>query len=73
MLENGQIQAIFASPEMCLQHPEFRAYLSEASPAQGICMVVLGEAHCISQAANSAKIMPTPTVSAHFSIPVFHS
>ncbi|KAJ3546985.1 hypothetical protein NMY22_g1839 [Coprinellus aureogranulatus] len=48
-LERGAIQAIFASPEMCLQHPDFRAYLSNTTMSRQIAMVVVDEAHCISQ------------------------
>ncbi|TEB11746.1 hypothetical protein FA13DRAFT_1806049 [Coprinellus micaceus] len=44
-----QIQAIFASLEMCLQHPKFRAFLSDASLSEEITIVVVDEAHCISQ------------------------
>ncbi|KAJ3517583.1 hypothetical protein NMY22_g13931 [Coprinellus aureogranulatus] len=48
-LERRSIQAIFASPEMCLRHPDFRAYLSDATSSRQIVMVVVDEAHCISQ------------------------
>ncbi|KAJ3524971.1 hypothetical protein NMY22_g10774 [Coprinellus aureogranulatus] len=48
-LKRGKIQAIFTSPEMCLQHPGFREFLSNAIMAKDIAMVVIDEAHCISQ------------------------
>ncbi|RXW15756.1 hypothetical protein EST38_g10098 [Candolleomyces aberdarensis] len=48
-LEHGQYQAIFTSPEMCLQHPQFRGFLSDAVIANDIVMIVIDEAHCISQ------------------------
>ncbi|KAF6755179.1 P-loop containing nucleoside triphosphate hydrolase protein [Ephemerocybe angulata] len=48
-LKDGRYQAILTSPEMCLQHPTFRAFLSDAVISNDVVMIVVDEAHCISQ------------------------
>ncbi|TEB27983.1 P-loop containing nucleoside triphosphate hydrolase protein, partial [Coprinellus micaceus] len=48
-LQGGQIQVILTSPEMCLLHDKFRAFLSDAALSNELAMVVIDEAHCILQ------------------------
>lgn len=43
------MQVIITSPEMCLQHDQFRKLLSTPSFAGRIMSIVIDEAHCISQ------------------------
>ncbi|KAH6866275.1 P-loop containing nucleoside triphosphate hydrolase protein [Coprinopsis sp. MPI-PUGE-AT-0042] len=49
-LEAGVHQVILTSPEMCIKHSQFRSFLSSATEAKEVMMVVIDEAHCISQA-----------------------
>ncbi|KAJ7621615.1 P-loop containing nucleoside triphosphate hydrolase protein [Mycena polygramma] len=48
-LESGKYQAIFTSPEMCLQHPGFRKWLHSEQATENILGLIIDEAHCISQ------------------------
>ncbi|KAJ2936361.1 hypothetical protein H1R20_g734, partial [Candolleomyces eurysporus] len=48
-LRANRYQVMLTSPEMCLQHPGFRHFLSDAVIEGDIAMIVVDEAHCISQ------------------------
>ncbi|KAJ7272391.1 P-loop containing nucleoside triphosphate hydrolase protein [Mycena rebaudengoi] len=48
-LESGKYQAIFASPEMCLQDERFRQWLKTEVATEGILGLIIDEVHCISQ------------------------
>ncbi|PPQ85606.1 hypothetical protein CVT24_012363 [Panaeolus cyanescens] len=48
-LKEGLYQAILTSPEMCLKHTDFRTYITSSDFRRDITMVVIDEAHCISQ------------------------
>ncbi|RXW12159.1 hypothetical protein EST38_g13694 [Candolleomyces aberdarensis] len=48
-LRAGRYQVMLTSPEMCLQHPAFWTFLSDAVIAGEVAMIVVDEAHCISQ------------------------
>ncbi|KAJ7092198.1 P-loop containing nucleoside triphosphate hydrolase protein [Mycena epipterygia] len=48
-LNSGKYQAIFTSPEMCLQHPSFRKWLRSEQATANILGLIIDEAHCISQ------------------------
>ncbi|KAH6877038.1 P-loop containing nucleoside triphosphate hydrolase protein [Coprinopsis sp. MPI-PUGE-AT-0042] len=48
-LERGAHQVILTSPEMCIKHSEFQSFLTSTTSSKEIMMVVVDEAHCISQ------------------------
>ncbi|KAF8154045.1 P-loop containing nucleoside triphosphate hydrolase protein [Crassisporium funariophilum] len=48
-LEQNEYQAVLTSPEMCLEHEEFRKIVASTTFADRVCAVVIDEAHCISQ------------------------
>jgi bloom syndrome protein len=48
-LADNTYQGILTSPEMCLQHSEFRKILMDEKFSDSICAVIIDEAHCISQ------------------------
>lgn len=48
-LEDRKHQALLTSPEMCLDHPPFRKWLTSTASNKDILAVIIDEAHCISQ------------------------
>ncbi|KAF6765871.1 P-loop containing nucleoside triphosphate hydrolase protein [Ephemerocybe angulata] len=48
-LEDGQYRALITSTEMCLKHEAFRSLLAASAFSKSLAMVVVDEAHCISQ------------------------
>ncbi|KIL59154.1 hypothetical protein M378DRAFT_111280, partial [Amanita muscaria Koide BX008] len=48
-LEKLRYNVIITSPEMCLEHADFRRLLNSTSFAKNILALVIDEAHCISQ------------------------
>ncbi|KAF6746517.1 P-loop containing nucleoside triphosphate hydrolase protein, partial [Ephemerocybe angulata] len=48
-LEHGSYRALFTSPEMCLHNEAFRTFLTTPDFASTLAMIVIDEAHCISQ------------------------
>ncbi|KAF8989446.1 P-loop containing nucleoside triphosphate hydrolase protein [Cyathus striatus] len=48
-IEKGKFQALFTSPEMCLRNEEFRSVLCSPTFTDNLKMVIIDEAHCISQ------------------------
>ncbi|GLB46004.1 putative P-loop containing nucleoside triphosphate hydrolase protein [Lyophyllum shimeji] len=48
-LEQNKYQAVLTSPEMCLEHEEFRKIVAGPTFSDRVCAVVIDEAHCISQ------------------------
>jgi superfamily II DNA helicase RecQ len=46
---NAKHRMIFTSPEMCLCHPSFSKLMRSSDFMKNVCMIVIDEAHCISQ------------------------
>ncbi|KAJ3501241.1 hypothetical protein NLJ89_g9430 [Agrocybe chaxingu] len=45
---NSELQALLASPEMCLKHPKFCSMLAD-SLFKDVAAIIIDEAHCIGQ------------------------
>lgn len=54
-LSAGRHRVIFTSPEMCLEHPQFSKLLRSADFTKNVSAIVIDEAHCISQWAESFR------------------
>ncbi|KAJ7670871.1 P-loop containing nucleoside triphosphate hydrolase protein [Mycena polygramma] len=48
-LDDQRLNAILTSPEMCLEHPDFRKWLRSEPTGKRVLAVIVDEAHCASQ------------------------